>query len=176
MINLLLPEEQKKLSSEYHHRLLTVAGFLISAWFIIILIIIGSLYWYIFLQRTEAEQMLAKVNSGSILAEVEKQTLTIKNFNDLVKQWQSGEVANSPSLIIKDLLSDRRQVVVQQLNYSAKSAEGAIITLSGKSPTRQQFLTYLASLEKNPLFKKINSPVKNLIQEKNISFTLEITL
>ena len=50
------------------------------------------------------------------------------------------------------------------------------LTVSGYSETRADFLAFKNSLENDPLFTNIESPVSNILKQTAIDFTLQITL
>ncbi len=174
MINLLLPEEQDLLRAEYHHRLSVVVGSLAGAWFLIIFVIAISLFGYMFLEKQQVGAALAEVEKSSLGSKIEVQAATVTELNALIKQWQGGQAAVLPSTLLQHLLDHRGRVTIQTISYSAKAP--GTINLAGKSPTRADFLAYLEALRLDPQFAAVVSPVKNLIQEKNLPFTLSLTL
>ena len=174
MINLLLPEEQDLLRAEYRHRLSVVVGSLTGVWFLIILVIAISLFGYMLIEKQEVATALAEVEKSALGSKIEVQAATVTKLNALTKQWHGGEMAVLPSDLVQRLLDRRGRVTIQTINSSAKTP--GTINLAGKSSTRPDFLAYLEALRLDPQFAEVVSPVKNLIQEKNLPFTLTIIL
>ncbi|MBI4136370.1 MAG: hypothetical protein HY481_02385 [Candidatus Vogelbacteria bacterium] len=176
MINLLLSDYQQKLRADYRHRLFAVAGFLLLVWLLIILIIAVSLYWFVHLRRTEAEATLASVKNDTLAAAIEKQAAAIKEANILTKHLRAETTTVSPAAVIRRLTDRRGAITIREITYSLSPNAPPVVKLTGKSPTRQEFLVYLEALRTDPGLDEIDSPVRNLIQEKNLSFTLEVTI
>lgn len=176
MINLLLPGYQDKLRADYRYRWLVTAGFLVLVWLLIIFIITASPYWFVRFRRAEAEQALASVKNDIVAAQIEQQAATIKEANALAKSLLAETVAISPVTIIRRLVDRRGPVTIKEIAYSISSDAPPLLKLTGKSPTRQEFLVYLEALRADPALAEIDSPVRNLIQEKNLTFMLGVTV
>lgn len=174
MINLLLPIERNKRRAEYRQRLFVTAGLLSLAFLLIILVIAGSLYWFIRFRRAEVEQNLASIKHEFAGANLDQAAAEIKRTNDELKHLRVGGIASTPSLILDHLIAPRGAVTLRQIAYRSAADQPTLVSVTGKSPTRQEFLNYLSRLQGDPLFVKIESPVKNLIQEKNLAFNLEL--
>jgi len=177
MINLLLPNDQQKLRADYRHRLFTVTGFLLLIWLVIIFISAASLYWFVRLRRAEAVEALTSVKSDTLAAaEIEKQAAAIKEANILTKHLRAETTMFLPVAVIRRLTDRRGSITISKIAYSASPNAPPMVKLAGKSPTRQEFLVYLEALRTDPGLDEIDSPVRNLIQEKNFSFTLGVTV
>ncbi|MBI2100432.1 MAG: hypothetical protein HYT47_00175 [Candidatus Vogelbacteria bacterium] len=176
MINLLLPVDQQKLRTDYRRRWLVVAGFLFLVWLLIILVILSSLYLLVRLRRAETVEALASVKNDLEALEIEKQAATIREANVLIKQLVGDTTTASPVAIIRRLVDRRGSVAISEISYNFSPVAPATFRLTGKSPTRQEFLLYLEALRRDPELATIDSPVKNLIREKNLVFTLEVTV
>lgn len=177
MINLLLPEDQNAARTEYRRRVLAVAGTLALAFLLIIFIIAGSLYWFIRFRQAEAGQALETAKRELAVDNLDQLASDIKATNDKLKRLRADpDLKAPPSEIIARLVQSRGRVILQKITYLARSGAPVMVSLAGKAPTRQEFLSYLEILQNDPLLAQVDSPVKNLIQEKNLSFTLELTL
>jgi len=177
MINLLLPEEARAVNRDYYRRIWTVAGMLVLATTIIILIVIGSLYWFTNIRLTDAKQALAVSKQAFAQNDLDQLLEEIKITNERLKRLASSVDLPGllPSEILTKIIDSRGQVTLQKINYLA-GADSTKVSLAGRSSTRTEFLKYLETLRQLPFIAQVHSPVKNLIQEKNLSFTLELTL
>ncbi len=175
MINLLLPDYQQKVRADYRRRWLVVAGSLFLIWLLIIFIIAASLYWFVRLRRAAAVEALALIKNDTVILEIEKQAAAIKEANILVKHLRTKPPPASPAAVIRRLIDRRGSIIISEIAYRFSPNAPPTVKLVGKSPTRQEFLVYLETLRADPELAKVDSPVKNLIQEKNLSFTLEVT-
>ena len=60
-------------------------------------------------------------------------------------------------------------VYLTNLSYQKDAVQ---IQLNGRADSRENFLLFQKTLKKNPLFTGINSPLSNLVKQKQIDFTL----
>ncbi|MEK7552772.1 MAG: hypothetical protein AAB505_01545 [Patescibacteria group bacterium] len=176
MINLLLPDDQKKRRVEHHHRLLVVSGNLTLALLVIILLVVVSLYWIVHSKRVEVEKNLVGTKQQMVEADTAKLEAEVKKINERIKHLQTNQSTVTPSLILDRLISYRQGISLQQITYLSKSGAPIAVELVGQSETRPGWLNYLERLQADPLFVEIESPVRNLIQEKNPTFTLSLKI
>ena len=177
MINLLPPENQYSVKQDYRRRIWATAGLLLLAFLLVILITAGSLYWLVRIRLAEAKQKLETTKQTLTENDLDKLAAEIKNTNEQLKRLNTLPAATPlPSTFIAKIIQPRGQVNLQKISYSAPAAAPATINLEGRAPTRQEFLRYLAELQELPFLAKVDSPVKNLIQEKNFIFTLSLIL
>ncbi|MBI2097503.1 MAG: hypothetical protein HYT46_01010 [Candidatus Vogelbacteria bacterium] len=176
MINLLLPVDQQKLRADYRRRWFVVSGFLTLGWLLIVFIIAASLYWFVRFRRADAETALAAIKTDRVAAAIKEQAAAIKEADVLTKSLRVDPLTISPSSVIRRLLDRRGSVTVSEIAYVVPPDGPPALKLAGKSQTRQEFLVYLEALRSDPELVTVDSPVKNLIQEKNFTFTLGITI
>jgi len=48
--------------------------------------------------------------------------------------------------------------------------------LRGNATTRNDLLQFISAIRNHPSFREIESPVENILKERNISFTLSFTI
>ena len=177
MINLLPPENQRLVNQDYRRRVWTVIGLLLLAFLVVVLIVTGSLYREERFRLAEAQQGLETTKQTLAEGELDKLAAAVKNTNEQLKRLAAlPAAAAAPSTIIALIIRQRGAVVLSKLTYAAPAGGPAKLSLEGRAPTRQEFLRYLEALQTLPFLAQVNSPVKNLIQEKNLTFTLELLL
>ncbi len=115
-------------------------------------------------------------NSLSIVKSDEIITQKIRRVNKNLKIIESIQEKNINWVKILLTLSKLTpQDEVQITNLEINSNKN-LITLQGKSLTRDAFLTFKQRLENSGLFCNIKSPLSNLLSAKNLNFKLEMSL
>lgn len=80
--------------------------------------------------------------------------------------------------ILNDIFSTRPVMVkVNSITYlSANEDEGQKIIISGVSEDRKSLIDYSQFLKSNPLFVAVDVPVSSFTRERNLPFTMSITI
>ncbi len=175
MINLLAPEDKKVLVGEYRRHKLVVGGVL---WFFVssaAVIIFTSLYIVLYFDQREVVLNLAKIKQEyeAVASDVSERSITTVN--------QQAELLLSPASLLPTVLLDKlvslRPTGVLISNIAYKPAgEEIIVNLNGQANSRQDFLRLLSNLQSESTFTTVDSPVDNLIRERNVQFSLVIHL
>jgi hypothetical protein len=116
-----------------------------------------------------------------ILAEdqVDQLRTEIEEINERLSRLRvslAGPGPARPSLVLAHLINPLLPFELRQIDYSTNADLSVTVNLAGQSPTRPDFLTYLESLRADSLFADVESPVNNLIQDQNLSFTLKLAV
>jgi len=176
MINLLLPTGARAVRRDYRRRIWTVAGMLMLSFILVMFVVIGSLYWFTRVRLADAKQALTVSKQTLVQGDLDRSLVEIKTTNERLKRLTSPVDNQSPlpSTLLAELIKHRGQITLQKIEYSADVPTK--VRLAGQAPTRSEFLKYLETLRQLPFVERFDSPVKNLVQEKNLSFTFELTL
>ena len=67
-------------------------------------------------------------------------------------------------------------IYVTGINYAPTSIVSANIILEGIANTRESLVSFVKTLEETEAFKEVNLPVGNLAQDKNINFSIELSV
>lgn len=176
-MNLLPQDEKKKITREYHARVATAMLFLIGS---VVFLGIGMLvpaYASLFLK----EKSIALVLGAPILDE------QARAYDAL-----SGEMeeAKQKLVILEDGTNDRRiyeeiiapivllrgGVSLTGIVYEKNNNGGGIMRVEGEAENREHLRGFIKALESEPVFARVEIPVSNFVKEKDISFSLEITV
>ncbi len=69
------------------------------------------------------------------------------------------------------------QISVREISYErASKTNPERVTLKGRAQTRSELLRFQKNLESSGLFKKVHSPISNLLQEVDLGFSLVLDL
>lgn len=175
MINLLLPIDRKAVRTEYHRRLFVVGGLLTFGLALIALVVLSSFAFVLSLRRGEVAEQIAGVKQQFSVEDLTKAGKDIGQINSAIKIF----AATAPHEPITDILKkiiDKRSAGIQLTSLKFTTQGDSSVTVSGKSQTRVALLDYLEDLRAEPRFLKVESPVKNIIREKDIAFNLTITM
>lgn len=104
-------------------------------------------------------------------------TSSIKSINS--KLLVIDKSLRYPEIIpfINNILSKKTgSIVVTDIIYTATDAKNAQISMQGISTTRESLLSFVKSLEALGLFKSVDLPISNFTKDKDLSFSLNITI
>jgi hypothetical protein len=169
-----LPEEDKiKIKKEYLRRLFVVLG--TFSFFVISIGIILLLSYAIFLrdQKYNLERQLAISGERLSRGKIENTILLAEEFNTKISLLDSGQKnIGEKSAFIKIILEEKTDKIKINDFFFDKGK----VLIQGLSENRQNLLSFIDSLRKKKDFKKVESPVSNLIKERDIEFKLTIEL
>ncbi len=174
-LNLLPPAEKKDLRiSEFNRLIFSLAG-----WFLVILVIFSIFLAGAFLSLS----ILLKEQANLVaIRESEPQMQNLLKIEDKIKQTNQ---------IIKQINSKQRQMVLwtpllERLTKTVPAGlyltnlsyqpSGNRIILNGWADQREDLLCFQRSLEENPFFAEVETPLANLVKEKNIDFSFTLHL
>lgn len=98
----------------------------------------------------------------------------ITSTNSLLKLINVTSTTTPYSKIVDAVLADKTAAIT--LTHFDWKSSGASVNLAGIAPSRSALLEFVRSLESDPLFPKVDSPISNLIENSNINFTLNLTV
>jgi hypothetical protein len=168
-----LPEEDKKnIKREYYRRLFVVFG-LFSFFAIVIGIILLLPVIFLFQgQKTEtarqiavSQELLKNEGGENIVRLVQELNTRAEHLSEQKKNiWEA-----SP-LIKKILTAKSENIKIKRISLDEKT-----IVVQGISDTRQRLLSFIDDLKRGG-FSKVESPLSNIIKDKDIDFTINIQL
>ena len=179
MINL-LPNENKINNKKVYYRKV----FFLVAIYLFILITIGivflsSIYLSLETQERGLQRYVDILLKQAVAEETEIIYEELNDFNQQIAVFESNEekvilIVNLISKII-DFASGKVYLSVIYYENDA-NVKNAKIVLSGESFTRSSFLKFKSDIEQSGLFKKVLSPVSNILAEKDIDFALTLEI
>ena len=91
----------------------------------------------------------------------------------LNKSGTSTPITTAIKLILGHQVSG---VTLNEISYNKSSDGLAVVNLAGMAQTRGQLLAFIAAFRSDSVFKKVDSPVSNLIKERRVDFTLTLQI
>ncbi len=170
-VNLLSLEQKKKTAqTRYFHLIKNVSFVLIS----VLVIIALSFGFSRILLDNQAENLQAQIDAELQLRQESKITTINDAVNELNTQIDRVTTIQSNYIQWTDLLADASALIPDGIRLNAVSIDSDDLTynITGVASTRSTYQTLLDALEDSPLFITVHSPISNLIQRENISFTI----
>jgi hypothetical protein len=179
MINLLPEDTKKELGRERLRRFIIVAGFYLSGLIILGTILMLPAYFSLILQRRELLRELDLSRKALRADEVRKVEMVVRELNSRLELVRRGEKEIvRPAGIFEKIIALRPSGVRLEALSSDSSPQGDLIKLSlnGKALTRDDLIVFVQKLEALGIFKKVHSPVSNLLQKTNLEFSLALEM
>lgn len=172
-MNFLPEEDKRKIKKEYLRRLFVIIGiFSFSAISIGIILLLPP---SIFLkdQKHNLERQLVISEERLSRGKIENTISLAEEINTKISLLDSGQKnVGEKSAFIKIILEEKtNKIKINDFFF----AQGKVL-IQGLSENRQNLLSFIDSLRKKKDFKKVESPVSNLIKERDIEFNLTIEL
>lgn len=173
MINLLPIENKVLVKKEYLKHLVAMFGLFSLA---VVAVAILLLIFLLFLADKEKkdygeyfaleQKHLSSENKEDIILFVSDVNSKVKIFEENQKmEKKAGE-------IIKTIIETKTKGI--SINYF--SLNGDNVSLSGTARTRNELLSFVENLKKEPIFKKVDSPISNFLKENDVKFNISINL
>ncbi len=189
MINLMTVEDRGRLRRDYRRRLFVFGASLFFFVGLMILTVLVSFYLFL---RWQSESLIADdLNRSAAFGNSVGQTTpsdaeTAQQAEDLeawavwAQRLQSGpEPVDRAWQVIGRLSVDRPAALyLSRLTWQpAESADAApVLQVAGRAATRGDLLKFVEQLESDPTFARVESPISNLIKERDLDFTLELVV
>ncbi|MCR4330342.1 MAG: hypothetical protein NUV49_00415 [Patescibacteria group bacterium] len=176
MINLLPLEEKKKVRGEYFARLTITTLYFLFATALIITVFIVSSYISLAAAEQVVRDRLNALASGEVPV-VEEFDRIIEETNKKIKILQSGDKDERIyDQVFGTIISHKGDIRITGLLYEKAKDGSVLVRLTGVSPDRESLLAFTRVLEQKSPFTDVEVPVSNFVKERDIEFSMEITL
>lgn len=174
MSNLLPEKSKEEIHSKFFYRKLTVLTMMIAFLVFIACVLLLAIHIYLsfggVIER-EKGKSLSELSPTDQLLVKEAQSL-----NQKLEVLLPSEDSILPSEVILSAIDDNIEGV--RLHHLALECQiqtkTCIVAVLGRAENRQSLLDYVAKLKQNKLFKTVESPINNLISDKDSQFSLEL--
>lgn len=130
-------------------------------------------YFFLTLQESEVLRQIDIAKQSTEVHRVEQAETAIKAINT---QLRVLSTASSHEPVASYLAAIQAQttsgVVINQLSFSRADNS---IEVHGTATTREEFLQFLEALRSHALFTNITSPITNILKERKLTFTIDMT-
>lgn len=104
-------------------------------------------------------------------------TETIESINKKLNLINNSLAYVELRPMIDTVISQRnRTIFIDQFSFSSKNKDSAVLAIGGIANTRDALVSFVDRLEASGLFKKVDLPISNLAKDKDIDFTVELTV
>lgn len=179
MINLLPYADKKELEREKMRRFLAVALLGVSTLFALGLFLMAPIYFSLTLQKKNLLEELSLASKNAPLERLGELEREIKNLNSKLLVLEEGSRKEYlVSEVFREALGLRSAgIELRHLSFHKPSGgEAGRLNLGGRAQRREDLQTFIQALERSESFKKINSPVSNLLKKTEVEFSLELEL
>jgi hypothetical protein len=174
MINLIPPSAKKSIAFEYWKRVITVWFCLFSSALVILSVFL--LPTYIALQ-SQISFLEDKVSSG--LDRVSDYDITATELITANKQAAlllDNNATNTPSSLVKILNTYAGNgVSINNFQFTKLDSTPGLV-LAGVASTRQELARFRDEITQDSRFATVNLPISNLIKDKDLIFSMEISI
>jgi Tfp pilus assembly protein PilN len=169
-----LPEENKiAIKKEYLRRLFMVASFFIFSSILIGIILLSSTFLLLKGQKEDLERQLSLSQQRLAKSEAKDTVNIVQELNKKISILENGQKnISEKSAIIKNIISRKPE----KITISGFLFDKNKISIQGFSDRRDNMLNFINSLKQEKSFKKVESPISNLLKEKDIEFSISIEL
>lgn len=174
MINLIPPSAKKSITVEYWKRVITVWLYLGSVSAVILTVFLLPTQVAL---RSEIGTLEDRVLAGAErVANFDTSATELITTTNQAKTLLENQSTTTPSQLINVLNSYAGNMVkVNNIQFSKLATAGSI-TLSGVAGSRQGLALFRDTITADTRFATVNLPISNLIKDKDLLFSIEITL
>ncbi len=177
MFNVLPENLKQKVKAEYKIRRMTVI--LISVLFLQMSFLVFLLpSWIISVYKEkDAISQVEDVKQSSLSKGASPIASVITDTNKKLFFINSLLTYQQVSPIIDSVLSNKTpSISLNEFSYTSGNASTSTLVLGGVSATREALVAFVKSLEKSGAFKTVDLPVSNLAKDKNIDFSINLSV
>ena len=169
-LNLLPPKEKEEAKLDDFIHWLTFFATPISIFLIIFVLLLGGTFFSLFVMTKAQEEAIKIWESDSKIQEFFQTEEEIAKLNQiLVQVYSKQEETISWTLILEEISKIMPSgAYLTNLSYNK---DKNIISLIGWANERKDVLSVKKLLEENPLFEQVNSPLSNLLKQREINFS-----
>ncbi len=177
LLNLLPPEDQTRIGRQRLARFFTYTNAGIA-----ILLLTGNAlllptYFFLFFQNQGAQELLAAQQQTINTEQAHNIETRIQQINAALNQLQTyNAITQEDSLttLITHIIAEAPLgITLASLSFDKETNR---VTIRGNAVTRNDLLQFISAIRAQPAFYDVQSPVENILREKNILFTLSLTV
>lgn len=174
MINLIPPTAKKSITYEYWKRVLVVWFYLGSVAMVILTVFLLPTQVAL---RSEIGALTETVAAGLIrVSNYDVSATELVSTSNQAKLLLENSATNTPSELITTLIVQAGDTVTLNNFQFTKLATAGAINLSGIAVSRQALAKFRDTVTADTRFATVNLPISNLIKDKDLLFSMEITL
>lgn len=177
MINLLPYDEKKKVNQDRLLHLGTIILFSVSIVLFFGVVLMFPAYFNLLGQKNNLEREEEIMRKNAPVETLNKVNAEIKKNGRRIKIILTSQKGESISSTYGKILGARTTgIILSKLSLDKDESGEARILLSGKAVSRESLLGFTKNLEELKIFKKIGSPISNILKKTDVDFSLNLEL
>lgn len=177
MLNLLPQQEKNTLKKEYSSRRIIVWLGAVCAVLLVSLVLLIPSYFLTKMRASTTETELAQAKS-SLDAQMPSKEI-VDQLQAAVRHAEILKPLTKP-MSVYDLMkifeSKPREIKITSISFLQNDTGRPTISLGGRAVDRESLTSFARTLEARVEFATVDLPVSNFVKEKNIDFSMTITL
>ncbi|NQU77766.1 PilN domain-containing protein [Candidatus Falkowbacteria bacterium] len=175
-LNLLPPEQKEKVKKMAIYTVIEnlIAGLFITIAFLGIILLLSKnilekkyAYYTASVVTPSYQTLILNQNIKKINSELQ----TISSVQTNFKKWSIMLVE------LDKLIPDNIQITYLDLKSQEQEEDTLkVLEMKGKAITREKLLAFQENLENSSLFTQVESPISNILEQKNINFNFDLTV
>jgi len=175
MINLLPPAEKEILRRTYRRRFWIAAGIMLLAWLVLAIVLAAAFFWLVRFRRLapRAAAELAAGEEQNALAQEKELTVFLDRTRSLAA---APEALRPTEAFLKVGALAGGQIKIYSFQLASDSELGGKLSIAGRAASRQELVAFIERLRGEAMFSFVESPIANLVQDRDADFSLILTL
>ena len=175
-LNLLPSEDKKRIGRQRFTRFFIYVNVNIAIFLIIGIVLLLPTYFFLFFQNRGAQEFLAMQQQTTKTEQARELETRIQQTNATLERLQTKY--NLAQYSLSESLANivAKAPIGITLTFLSFEKETNHVALRGHALTRGDLLQFISIIREHPSFHDVESPVENILRDKNISFTLSFTV
>ncbi len=179
-MNLIPPEYKKGLALEAWRRYAFTFGVYLAAVALIAITLLLPSFFFLRLQIENLQDNLATIQKSDDYKKVFSKQRDVEQINRALAAFVGFDKSSiQASALLEEIFSHMTStdIVISNTAYARGQAPQApSVAITGKAATRDAFRAFTEELGKSMYVKGIVSPISNLLDQKDISFSITLNL
>lgn len=177
MFNLIPDSVKEKILKDYQERRVVVWLFALFLLSVTIVIFLLPAYVHVFFEEKNIRADVEIVKNSLQLKKADDVVGTIKATNELLKALSPAKSHVRTSEIIEKTLGAKNAAIhITDIEYMETKTSSSTVLLKGIADKRESLREFVNTLEGTEGFAKVELPVSNFAKDKNIDFSITISL
>jgi Tfp pilus assembly protein PilN len=172
-INLLPKYNKEELKSRRYAKMILRIGMMAILAEGILVVFLFFCLEVIGMQQKVAAQEVERVQSNSVYKKIKEKQDFLRDYYKKTKSLEKNFSGNNTNLKLLEKIS---ALTPEGISLNLIKIEDSALTLKGVAKIRDNLLAYKENLEKETSFNKVNAPLSNFTQEKDVTFEFSIQL
>ncbi|HEY4508810.1 MAG TPA: PilN domain-containing protein [Candidatus Paceibacterota bacterium] len=177
MFNLLPDNIKQKIKSEYRLRLLSVV--LVSVLFLQVVSLFLLLPSWVLSLYKEKEAVAQKnfLDKSLLTLDTKSTSSVITDLNTKLNALSSSLSYPKILPLVNSIIANKSgEIRIKELSFDYTSENTANVVVKGVSSNRDSLVAFVKKIQDSNIFKNVNLPISNLAKDKNIDFSINMTV